>query len=126
MSGFLIPRFGIEGAAIATSFSLIFGVTLNFGVVYHLTKVHPFSLSDLKPAFASIIAVSIVYLATKYIIGVTLISMVMMLPVFLILYLIILLLVKGFEEVDLMIMRAIDEKLGMNTGWVRKLIGRFL
>ncbi|OFV68279.1 MAG: hypothetical protein SCAL_000919 [Candidatus Syntrophoarchaeum caldarius] len=52
--------------------------------------------------------------------------MVMMLPVFLILYLIILLLVKGFEEVDLMIMRAIDEKLGMNTGWVRRLIGRFL
>jgi len=32
---------------------------------------------------------------------------------------------KGFEEGDLIIMRAIDERLGMNTGWIRKIIGRF-
>ena len=122
---FLIPIFGINGAAFATALSLILGVVLNFSVVYWITRVQPFKLNHLKPILSSIIAVLVVYVVIKYIIGVTLISIVLMLPVFLLLYFFILLIMKGFEEGDLIIMRAIDERLGMNTGWISKIIGRF-
>ena len=87
--------------------------------------MQPFSLDLLKPIFSSIISISVIYVIIKYVIGVTLISMTLMLPVFLLLYFFILLIMKGLGEDDLMIMRAIDERLGMNTAWIRKIIGRF-
>jgi hypothetical protein len=33
---------------------------------------------------------------------------------------------KSFEEEDLMIMRAIDQKLGTKSNWIREIIKRFL
>jgi len=48
-----------------------------------------------------------------------------MLFVFLALYFLLLLLMKSFEE-DLMIMRAIDQRLGTNSDWIREIIRRFL
>jgi len=46
--------------------------------------------------------------------------------VFLALYFFLLLLMKSFEEEDLMIMRAIDQRLGTNSDWIREIIRRFL
>jgi len=46
--------------------------------------------------------------------------------VFLVLYFFLLLLIKSFEEDDLMIMRAIDQRLGMKTDLPRKIIKKFL
>ncbi len=84
------------------------------------------SINHLKPIFSSILAVSVVYAIAKYIVGVTLTSMVIMLPVFLTLYFFVLLVMKGFEEEDLTIMRAIDERLGTRSDMVRAIIRRFL
>jgi hypothetical protein len=33
---------------------------------------------------------------------------------------------KSFEEDDLMIMRAIDQRLGTRSDWIREIIKRFL
>ncbi|HEC56393.1 MAG TPA: flippase [Candidatus Syntrophoarchaeum butanivorans] len=123
---FLIPGYGINGAALATAISLVSGAVLSFMVVYHITRVQPFKLNHLKPIFSSILAVSVVYAIAKYIVGVTLTSMVIMLPVFLTLYFFVLLVMKGFEEEDLTIMRAIDERLGTRSDMVRAIIRRFL
>ena len=49
-----------------------------------------------------------------------------MLFVFLLLYFLLLLLMKSFEEEDLMIMRAIDQRLWTKSDWVRDIIKRFL
>ena len=88
--------------------------------------MQPFRLSYVKPLFASLIAVSVGYALTKYVIGVSLFSLAMMLFVFLALYFFLLLLFKSFEEEDLMIMRAIDQRLGTKSEWVREVIKRFL
>ena len=37
-----------------------------------------------------------------------------------------LLLIKGFDENDLMVMRAIDERFGTKSDWIREIIKRFL
>ena len=49
-----------------------------------------------------------------------------MIFVFLILYFLLLLLLKSFEEEDLMNMSAIDERLGTRSDWIREIIKRFL
>jgi len=123
---FLIPIYGINGAAIATGSSVVLMSILYLFFVYRITGMQPFRLSYVKPLFASLIAVSVVYALTKYVIGVSLFSLAMMLFVFLALYFFLLLLFKSFEEQDLMIMRAIDQRLGTKSDWVREIIKRFL
>lgn len=88
--------------------------------------MQPFRPSYVKPLFASVIAVSVVYALTKYVIGVSLFSLATMFFVFLFLYFFLLLVFKSFEEQDLMIMRAIDQRLGTKSDWVREIIRKFL
>ena len=123
---FLIPIYGVNGAAIATGFSLALLYVLNFLFAYRVAKVQPLRLCYLKIILASLIAVFVVYFLTKYIIGVSLFVLIAMLFVFLALYFFLLLLMKSFEAEDLMIMRAIDEKLGTKSDWARKIIQKFL
>lgn len=122
----LIPIYGINGAAIATAASLAFIHIFSLFFVYKITKMHPFRRSLLKPIFASIVAALVIYGLTKYVIEVSLFILIIMLFVFLILYFLSLLLMKGFEEEDLVIMRAIDKRLGTKSDWIRKIIKRFL
>ncbi len=63
---------------------------------------------------------------TKYVIGVSFFILIIMLLVFLLLYFFLLLLMKGFDKEDLMIMRAIDKRLGTKSDWIRKIIKRFV
>ena len=122
----LIPIYGINGAAVATGTSLAVMSILHLLFVYKIGKMQPFRKTYLKPLFASLIAISVVYGITKYLIGVSLFSLIGMFFVFLILYFFLLLLFKSFEEEDLMIMRAIDQKLGTKSDWIRRIIKKFL
>jgi O-antigen/teichoic acid export membrane protein len=122
----LIPIYGVNGAAIATGFSIVLMSALYLFFGYRITGMLPFKKSYFKPFFASVIAVSAVYMITKYVIGVSFFSLVGALFVFLILYFFLLLIFKSFEEEDLMIMRAIDERLGTKSDWVRTIIKKFL
>ncbi|MFC1786428.1 flippase [Halobacteriota archaeon] len=123
---YLIPIYGITGAALATGSSLaIFGI-IQFLFVYRIAKMQPFRFNYLKPVLTSIFAVLIVYGITKYFMEVTFFGLIGMLFAFIVIYFFLLLLVKGFEEEDLMIMRTIDEKLGTKTDLPRKIIKMFL
>jgi O-antigen/teichoic acid export membrane protein len=122
----LIPVYGVNGAAIATGFSIVLISVLHLFFVYRITKMQPFKKSHFKPLLASVIAVSVVYAITKYVVGISFYSLIGALFVFLILYFFLLLILKSFEEEDLMIMRAIDERLGTKSGWARRIIQKFL
>ena len=87
--------------------------------------MQPFRMNHLKPVFASIISVLVVYELAKCL-GATLPVLIVMLFVFIILYFFLLLIFKSFEEEDLMIMRAIDQRLGTKSDWLRKIIGKFI
>ncbi|MCD6459889.1 flippase [bacterium] len=122
----LIPPYGINGAAIATAFSLVLMHAFLLFFVNRIGKIQPFRTSFLKPIFASAIAVFLVYGMTKYLIGVSFFILIVMFFVFVIIYFLLVLLFKSFEEEDLMIMKAIDERLGTKTDLPRKIIKRFL
>ena len=121
----LIPIYGINGAAIATGFSYALMGVLYLFSVWHHEKMLPFRMNHLKPAFASIIAVLITYELAKCI-GATLPILIAMLFLFFFLYFFLLLIFKSFEDEDLKIMRAIDERLGTKSDWLRKIIRRFI
>ena len=123
---YLIPIYGITGAALATSSSFAVRSFILFAFVYRIAKMQPFRLSHLKPFLTSIFAVLIVYGITRYFVGPSFFVLIGMLFAFIVIYFFLLLLVKGFEEEDLTIMRAIDEKLGTKTDLLRKIIKRFL
>jgi O-antigen/teichoic acid export membrane protein len=126
LNWYLIPIYGITGAALATGSSFVFWSVIQFLFVYRLGKMQPFRFNYLKPVLASVFAVLIVYGITKYLIGVSFFVLIGMLFAFIVIYFFLLLLVKGFEEEDLMIMRAIDQRLGIKSEWVRKVIKKFL
>ena len=75
---------------------------------------------------AALVAVAVVYGITQYVIGVSVISLIVMLFVFGLLYFVLLLVIKGFDEEDLVVMRAIDQRLGTKSDWVSRIIKRFL
>lgn len=122
----LIPVYGIKGAAIATASSYVLMKIALLISAYRIAGMQPYKMSYLKPLLASVIAVSVVYAVTKYFIGVSFFVLAVMFFVFLLLYFFLLLLFKAFEEEDLMIMRAIDERLGTKSEWARKIIKKFL
>jgi len=121
----LIPLYGINGAAIATGFSFSLVSVIYLVSVWQIGKIQPFRMNHLKPAFASIISVLVAYGLAECI-GPTLPVLIAMLFVFFVLYFFLLLIFKSFEEEDLMIMRAIDERLGTKSDWMREIIRRFL
>ena len=122
----LIPIYGVKGAAIATGISFALMSIFYFFFVFKIGEIQPFRKNYLKPVAASAVAVSVVYAVTKYIVGTSFFSLIVMFIVFLGLYFFLLLIFKSFEEEDLMIMRAIDQRLGTKSDWVRKIIQRFL
>jgi len=123
---FFIPIYGVKGAAFATGISFALMSIIYLFFAYRVGKMQPFRRSFLKPVIASVIAVLVVYALTKYLIGVSLFALIVMFIVFLMLYFLLLLVFKSFEEEDLMIMRAIDQRLGTKSDWLRKIIQRFL
>lgn len=122
----LIPIYGVNGAAVATASSLAFANFLLFLFARRIGKMQPFRLSHLKPIFASLIALFVIYIITKYFLGITLYTLIIMLFAFLVLYSLVLLLLKGFESEDLMIMKTIEEKSGLRFRLLRRIIKRFL
>jgi O-antigen/teichoic acid export membrane protein len=123
---FLIPIYGINGAAVATGFSLALTSIFHLIFAYRIGGVQPFRWSYAKPLFASVVSVAMVYGVTQYVIGVSVVSLIVMLFVFGLLYFFLLLLIKGFDEEDIVVMRAIDQRLGTRSNWVRGFIQRFL
>ena len=122
----LIPVYGLKGAAIATASSYVLMKIALMISAYRIARMQPYKKSYLKPLLASVIAVSVIYVLTKYFIGVSFFVLAVMFFVFLLLYFFLLLLFKSFEEEDLMIMRAIDERLGTKSEWAREIIKKFL
>ncbi len=122
----LIPIYGVNGAAVATGASLAAMNVFHLVVVYRIAGLQPFRRTYLKPLTASVLAVSVVYAVTRYVVGVSLIALVGMFLVFIVLYFFLLLAMKSFEREDLMVMRAIDKKLNVDTHWIRKIIMKFL
>jgi len=63
-----IPAYGIEGAAMATSFSILIHNIIKTVVLYYLFKIHPFQINTLKVLLVSaLVFVCLTYIPFDYI-----------------------------------------------------------
>lgn len=123
----LIPIYGIVGAGAATAFSLLVVNALAFIEVRMITGIQPMRLNYVKILFASIVSAVFVYVITRSFFKIVPISvLVIMFLLYMCLYFILLLIIRTFEDEDVVIMKAIEEKSGVRSEWIRNVVGKFL
>ena len=122
----LIPPLGIVGASVASLTSI---VLLNIFIsvkLYLLVKFHPLSRNLLKPSVTSIGLIFFIYILARNFLDVTF----WMLPIFFVLFLglygLLILLTKSFDNEDIMMLLAIEEKLGLNLTPIKRILKRFV
>jgi len=123
---YLIPLYGVNGAATATAISFIIMGVIWFFFGYQIARLKPFKLKTLKFIPISIVSILLIYTVTKLFFEPTFYILIAMFFVFLVIYFFLLLVFKCFDQEDLMIMKAIDQRLGTKSDLLRKIIRRFL
>jgi O-antigen/teichoic acid export membrane protein len=122
----LIPQWGITGAAIASLISYLAMNVFCSVKLYQFSRIQPFTKSYLKPVIASGGIIAIIYVLTRSL----LIVSYWMLPIIFILFLVIyglcLVLTKSFDEEDIRLLLAIEKRVGVNMGPVKRILRKFL
>jgi len=119
----LIPLYGIEGAAVATTVSYIVANLFRSGWLYKETGIHPFGRSyvlQIGGAFAVVVAMRL--LAPK---GVGIITAVLLTLLASLVYFIIILLLGTVEREDIELLRAVAQKVGINLNRLLGLLEKF-
>ena len=121
----LIPPMGIIGAAIASAFSLIVTKILSLIKLYRFFEVHPFTKNYLK-----ITGISVVFLFVFYILRDLVIMSFWMFMVLFVLFLVsyglLVVFTKSFDEEDIMILLAIEKRLGIDLTSIKRFLKRFV
>ncbi|MEK6844006.1 MAG: flippase [Nanoarchaeota archaeon] len=105
----LIPKYGITGAAVATSFSFIVLSLILIIQVYMETKIIPIRRKNLNILIAVIISSSVLLLV-KPLIAITPLSLILLSIFFLAFYTLLVFIFKGFDRNDFMIFRTFLRK----------------
>ncbi len=123
----LIPQYGIFGAALATSLSLILYVLMDSIFAWKFTRMNPFDFKAfLKSIIAGIISMLFVLFIYRYI-GMPS-SALTLLPLFLLflfVYSMLVLVFRTLDKNDIFILSEIEKKSGIRIGFVRKIFKRF-
>jgi O-antigen/teichoic acid export membrane protein len=121
----LIPMFGIVGAALASLSSYSVVNIFNSTKLYQLSKIHPFTRNYVKPVGISIVLLALIHALTSY-----LKLEFWMLPLFLLLFLftygLLLILTKSFDREDIDMILAIEKRVGVSLGAIKKILKRFI
>jgi len=123
----LIPKYAINGAAIATAISIVLREIIIFLKVKSLIKFSYNIKNYLKYILSAIIPLIAVYLIMiTFFRPYSIFKLVGALFVFSVLYLFFLLIFKSFDKEDLMIMLTIEKRLGLNLKFIKKIISKFI
>jgi len=106
---FLIPKYGIEGAAVGTMISFIFFSFLRGAEAYYFLKIMPLRRKMLLILIVAIIPTIIIY-SIRYSIDTNPITLILMGILFILIYIFLLFTTKCFDKNDLMILRAFKRK----------------
>src|SRR3989344_4721235 len=120
----LIPKYGINGAAIATSSSFILMGILMFSESYYLTKIIPFQLSIIKIISSIAVPMLIInYIVQKYNIN-SIRNIIVTFIILIVIYMALLLLTKSLEKEDYFILNSIYKKIGIRINFIDDLFKR--
>jgi O-antigen/teichoic acid export membrane protein len=123
---FLIPRYGVNGAAIATLSSLILNHILKSAKLYSLYKINPFGKKIVIPIFLSSILILIVYFILNKFFTISFWMVPIVFFIFLILYFFSLLLTKSLDKEDIEMLLSMEKKTGLNLKKIKWLVNKFI
>ena len=124
---FLIPPLGIIGAAIASASTLVVIKLLNTTKLYLLFGIHPFTKNYLKPILTSVLLVFVIFTFVKSMFdGIPFWLLLMLFLLFIGGYGLSILLTKSFDTEDIMMLLAIEERLGVNLAPIKRILKRFV
>ena len=121
----LIPLYGIMGAAFATVISIL---SVNIIKFRKLKEILKFSLdyrAYAKFIIAAIIPLFFAYLVSLYFIRMPIIIKILVFAAYLVIYGILLIAFRCFSEHDIIVLNAMERKLGVNLNPVKRIIKRY-
>ena len=122
----LIPKYGALGAAIATLVSFTSLNIVYSGVLYMKNGIHPFSFRTYIPMIGYAIVLTMIAMGSRAII----VDKRLMIGVYLIIggivYPFVIALTNGFEREDIMLVNALENKLGVDLGHLKNIVSRFI
>ncbi len=122
----LIPKYGVNGAAVATVIALVSVHIMKSVKLYLLYKINPLEKNVLKPIFLSGLLILFIYFISKDNFNITFWMLPVMLILFIIVYLVSLLFTKSFDKEDIDMLLSIEKKTGLNLTKVKQLIKKFI
>jgi O-antigen/teichoic acid export membrane protein len=124
---FLIPLLGIVGAAIASAASLALINLLKSTWLYSLFRIHPFTKNYIKPILTSVLLVFIIFTPVRSMVdGIPFWLLLILLIIFVGAYGVSILFTKSFDKEDIMMMLAIEKRLGVDVGPIKRILSKFL
>jgi len=106
----LVPRYGINGAAIATTLSTIVLSSIYFFLSYKYTSILPFKRKMLRILLVSSILGFLVVIMRKFLV-INLISFIFISILFCLFYIVLLFLTKCLDEHDLVVLKSARNKI---------------
>lgn len=123
----LIPVLGIIGSAISTSVSLMIVSLLSVIYTYKCIKTQPFDFNYAKIFLASILSILLIYGSVSYFTTeIGRFDIIFIFPAFILLYIFLLIIMKGLSEEDIMILRSLEKKIGIKIPFLDKIENRFV
>jgi O-antigen/teichoic acid export membrane protein len=128
LNWFLIPRWGITGAAIASFLVFSIQYLLYFYFSYRFTKIMPFSYSLIKVVFTSFASFIIFYMISQLLLnlGYTKLILFFLLIGYLGLYSLFLLMSGALDKDDIEILRVIERRIGINSTPIKNIMKKFI
>jgi O-antigen/teichoic acid export membrane protein len=122
----LIPILGLIGAAIASaSASLFINIFLSFRL-YKFSKIHPLSKNYFKIILLSISILFLIIIITYIFENITLYSMIFIMIISICTFFTLIIISKSLDKEDIMLLLAIENKLGLNLKRLKKLLKRYI
>ena len=126
LNAFLIPIYGINGAAIASIISLISINLIRISKLYLLSNIHPFKKNILAPTFLTIISILLLFYFFKIFLFNAYFTILLSFLLTILLFLIFVLATNSIDQADIELFIQIQLKTGIKSNFLLKLMKKIL
>jgi len=120
----LIPKYGITGAATATTSAYIITNIFRTSYLYKETKIHPFSMNYVKPLLISFVLLGAIKITNP---GITSFWLALgSLIIFLVLYLFLVLISRSIDKEDIHLFLTLEKRAGMDVRTIKRILRIFI
>ncbi|MBU7017910.1 MAG: flippase [Theionarchaea archaeon] len=124
MNWILIPLYGINGAATATALMYVGLNLMALFQVYRISGMHPFSRNYVKPLLSSLGLVVVFSAAFEYVFTVPYWTLPFVFALFVGSYFLIIVVTRSFDREDIMLLKTLEKRVGIDLSWLRKILGK--